>query len=79
MTAADETAPWFCHEISIDKIAHGRALMVSRLWREDGLHVASCFQDGMLRLPEASSTAERLKSGVANMVFGEAVETKGKL
>lgn len=43
--------PWFVVETAIDKIAHGRALASHRLWREDGLHIASCFQDGMLRMP----------------------------
>jgi acyl-CoA thioesterase len=43
--------PWFVLESAIDKIAHGRALVSHRLWRDDGLHVASCFQDGLLRMP----------------------------
>ena len=51
MVKEDGTKPWFAVETAIDKIAHGRALASHRLWREDGLHVASCFQDGMLRMP----------------------------
>jgi hypothetical protein len=66
----EEEGHWFCHEIAIDKIAHGRALAVGKLWRDDGLHVASCFQDGMLRMPEPGGTEDkRLKEGYARMAF----------
>jgi acyl-CoA thioesterase len=51
MVKEDGGKPWFVVETAIDKIAHGRALGSHRLWREDGLHVASCFQDGLLRMP----------------------------
>jgi hypothetical protein len=61
--------PWFCHEIAIDKIAHGRALAVGKLWRTDGLHVASCFQDGMLRMPEPGSEQEKKMQDGARMAF----------
>jgi hypothetical protein len=51
LTAKSGEKHWFVNEIAIDKIGHGRALAVGKMWREDGLHVASCFQDGMLRIP----------------------------
>jgi hypothetical protein len=40
----------FISEEKLDHIGHGRGLATWRLWREDGLHVASCFQDGLLRM-----------------------------
>jgi hypothetical protein len=65
-----EEGHWFCHEIAIDKIAHGRALAVGKLWRTDGLHVASCFQDGMLRMPDSGGIQEQLlREGGARMAF----------
>lgn len=44
------TARWFCQEAWAGGSRHGRGLHQSRMWREDGLHVASTIQDGMLRL-----------------------------
>lgn len=51
MTNEDTNAPYhFISEERIDHIGHGRGLAVWRMWREDGLHIASCFQDGQLRM-----------------------------
>jgi len=78
MTEDDGTKHWFVVETAIDKIAHGRALASPRLWREDGLHVASCFQDGLLRMPEPGK-----RIGDGRMVFGTVkegdVKVKGRL
>lgn len=41
---------WFCQEAWAGGSRHGRGLHQSRMWREDGLHVATTMQDGMLRL-----------------------------
>lgn len=41
---------WFCQEAWTSGARHGRGLHESRMWREDGLHVASTIQDGMVRL-----------------------------
>lgn len=57
MTRNDGERHWFLHENAIDKIGHGRGFTVGRLLRDDGLHVATCFQDGMLRLPEKGATS----------------------
>jgi len=77
MTEDDGSTHWFVQEAAIDKIAHGRALAASRLWREDGMHVASCFQDGMLRMPAPGSP----KGVGQNKVFSEHQKgfPKGKL
>lgn len=41
---------WFCQEAWTGGAQNGRGLHESRMWREDGLHVASTIQDGMVRL-----------------------------
>lgn len=41
---------WFCQEAWTGGAQHGRGLHESRMWREDGLHVAWTIQDGMVRL-----------------------------
>lgn len=71
MVQEDGSKPWFVVETVIDKIAHGRALASHRLWREDGLHVASCFQDGMLRMPPEGESI-----GEGRMVFGDSKPLK---
>ena len=43
-------ARWFCQEAWAGGSRHGRGLHQSRMWRDDGLHVASTIQDGMMRL-----------------------------
>ena len=43
-------ARWFCQEAWPGGSRHGRGLHQSRMWSDDGLHVASTMQDGMLRL-----------------------------
>jgi acyl-CoA thioesterase len=79
-TSSSDQAHWFCQETSIDKIAHGRALMRGRTWRTDGLHVASCFQDGMLRMPEPGGLEEKkMKEGGAWMAFSGEKKGMGKL
>ena len=41
---------WFCQEAWAGGARHGRGLHQSRMWRVDGLLIASTVQDGMLRL-----------------------------
>ena len=43
-------ARWFCQEAWAGGSRHGRGLHQSRMWREDGLQIASTMQDGMVRL-----------------------------
>ncbi|QDS75990.1 hypothetical protein FKW77_004369 [Venturia effusa] len=71
MVQEDGSEPWFVVETAIDKIAHGRAFASHRLWREDGLHVASCFQDGMLRMPPEGESI-----GQGRMIFGDSETLK---
>ena len=46
---------WFCQEAWAGGARHGRGLHESRMWRDDGLHVASSIQDGMVRLKVSGS------------------------
>ena len=57
MTEPDGTARWFCQEFRVERVGHGRALVTSRIWREDGLHVASQSQDGLLRMGPVAESA----------------------
>jgi len=41
---------WFVQEAWTGGSRHGRGLHQSRMWREDGLQIASTMQDGMMRL-----------------------------
>ena len=41
---------WFCQESWTGGSQHGRGLHQTRMWREDGQHVATSMQDGMVRL-----------------------------
>ena len=51
-------ARWFCQEAWTGGSRHGRGLHQSRMWREDGLHVATTMQDGMLRLKTEDGTGK---------------------
>lgn len=62
----------FIGEERIDHVGHGRGLACWRLFREDGLHIASTFQDGLMRFP-----AEGQK-GTAAAQFDSTIG-KGKL
>ena len=73
MVNEDGSKPWFVVETAIDKIAHGRALASHKLWREDGLHVASCFQDGLLRMPEPGK-----RIGDDKRVFSDSYKSEEK-
>ncbi|KIW03487.1 acyl-CoA thioesterase II [Verruconis gallopava] len=66
-TINEETGePWnFISEEKLDHVGHGRGLAVWRFWREDGLHVASAFQDGMMRFtPEGKGAAAAAFEGM---------------
>ena len=41
---------WFCQESWTGGARQGRGIHHSRLWRDDGLHLATTLQDGMMRL-----------------------------
>lgn len=41
---------WFVQEAWAGGSRHGRGLHQSRIWREDGLQIASTIQDGLVRL-----------------------------
>lgn len=45
----DGNPRYFCQEAWIGRFAYGRGLTPSKYWNEDGVHVISTFQDGMMR------------------------------
>jgi acyl-CoA thioesterase II len=50
MVDPDGKKRWFCQEFQVDRVSHGRGFVTSRIWREDGVHVASQSQDGLIRM-----------------------------
>lgn len=56
---------WYVQEVGTDRLGDGRATHWSRIWSEDGGHVASTVQDGLLRLRfEVEEEVERAKDGL---------------
>ena len=50
---------WFVQEVWTDRVVDGRTVHKSRIYSEDGVHVASTMQDGLLRLaPDESVSGE---------------------
>ncbi|KAK3067000.1 hypothetical protein LTR53_016373 [Teratosphaeriaceae sp. CCFEE 6253] len=43
---------WFCQEAWTGGSRQGRGTHQSRMWADDGLHIATTLQDGMVRLRE---------------------------
>ncbi|KAK0337359.1 hypothetical protein LTR02_001989 [Friedmanniomyces endolithicus] len=43
-------ARWFCQEAWTGGARQGRGTHQSRMWADDGLHIATSLQDGMVRL-----------------------------
>lgn len=41
---------WFCQEVWTDRAEDGRGVHHSRIWNSEGRHIATTFQDGMMRL-----------------------------
>lgn len=72
-------ARWFCQEAWAGGSRHGRGLHESRMWREDGLHVASTVQDGMLR-PRTEQSKGKVGFSPDGMIEGmERRKALGKL
>jgi len=50
---------WFVQEVWTDRVVDGRIVHKSKIYSEDGVHVASTMQDGLLRLaPEDQRDVE---------------------
>lgn len=47
--AAQEEARWFCQENWTPRSGGGRGIIESKIWANDGMHIASSWQDGMMR------------------------------
>lgn len=58
-------ATWFVQEVFTDRLGDGRATHRSSIWSEEGVHIASTIQDGLIRLRfEDENELERAKEGV---------------
>lgn len=52
---ADE---WMCTEMETPWSGEGRGLVMQRIWNKDGRLVATCVQEGLVRLQQKDSTAK---------------------
>lgn len=43
---------WWIQEVLMPRLESGRGLLHSKIWSPEGVHVASCFQDGICRKRE---------------------------
>ncbi|KAF2166864.1 hypothetical protein M409DRAFT_66413 [Zasmidium cellare ATCC 36951] len=66
----DPTGRWFAFEGGGDRMGSGRAVFNCRLWNNEGIHVATAVQDGLLRFtkridasPEEEQEIERIMRG----------------
>jgi len=56
---------WYVQEVSTDRLGDGRGVHRSRIWSEEGVHVASSMQDGLIRLKfKDDAEVERAKDGL---------------
>ena len=46
----DGKARWFCQEVWTDRVGDGRCTHHSRIWDQDGRHIATTTQDGLMKL-----------------------------
>jgi acyl-CoA thioesterase len=54
-----EDAGWWIQEVSFPRAGAGRATLMSKIWSPRGIHVATGYQDGVLR-PAAGAKGTRL-------------------
>lgn len=62
----DET--WFCQEAWTARSEGGRGMHESKIWNEKGLHVASTWQDGMVRKADLAELELKRERGNAKEV-----------
>ncbi|KAK7529459.1 thioesterase-like superfamily-domain-containing protein [Phyllosticta citribraziliensis] len=53
---------WFCQEARISRAGGNRGLHESRIWGEDGRHIATTMQDGLVRIGSPSKWAAKMGS-----------------
>ncbi|KAK0646838.1 thioesterase-like superfamily-domain-containing protein [Cercophora newfieldiana] len=51
---------WWIQEVTFPRAAHGRGIVMSRIWSPDGVHVATEYQDGLIRSSEEKPAKEKL-------------------
>jgi hypothetical protein len=51
---------WWIQEATFPRAAAGRGIVMSRIWSPDGVHVATEYQDGLIRAVEERPSKEKL-------------------
>jgi hypothetical protein len=64
---------WWCQESRTGRSEGGRGIVESRIIDRNGVHVASTWQDGLVRKAERESDQKQ------RMLFSRAMETDGRL
>ncbi|KAK4167765.1 thioesterase-like superfamily-domain-containing protein [Cladorrhinum sp. PSN259] len=57
---------WWVQEASFPRAARGRGVIESKIWSSEGLHVATEYQDGLIKSWEDGSTKGIWKGGLAD-------------
>ena len=59
----DQGEKWFVQEVWTDRVVDDRTVHKSKIYSEDGVHVASTMQDGLLRLAPEDELEEGNEDG----------------
>lgn len=63
----EDEGKWWVHENWTPRTGHGRAMHESRTWRSDGLHIASSWQEGLLRVGEGVTYGDGILKGLGKL------------
>ncbi|KAF2102395.1 Thioesterase/thiol ester dehydrase-isomerase [Rhizodiscina lignyota] len=69
---------WFCQEAWATRNAVGRTLHESKIWDDEGVHIATTIQDGLVRLGPGTR-GERMREDFERVMRERESGSKGKL
>ncbi|KAL1625923.1 hypothetical protein SLS56_007162 [Neofusicoccum ribis] len=52
---------WYCQESRVSRASGGRGMLESRIWSEGGVHIATTWQDGLVKMEKTGQLAEKLQ------------------
>lgn len=52
---------WYCQESRVSRASGGRGMLESRIWSESGVHIATTWQDGLVKMEKTGQLAEKLQ------------------
>lgn len=55
-----EARKWYCQESKCTRVSGARGMHESRIWSPSGIHIASTWQDGLVRLEKSFGSKEKL-------------------